>query len=391
MGYEILYRSSATSHRADFENQDQAAAQVVVDSFMNLGADSVLGEGIGFFNATAAVLEAGVMKVLPPDRTVVEILEDISPSPRLVQICRDLGRAGYTLALDDYVPGDPREELLDLVDWVKVDLLETDPKQLRRLYRELRRAGPKLLAEKVSSWAEFERCRALGFDAFQGFYFAQAEIVSGKAPEAETGALLDLMGRVQGDAETHEVAQKLKQHADLSLGLVRIANSASMARAQSLSSVEDALVYLGRRQLQRWIAILLFANNRPGGHRDPLLITAAKRGRLLELLACRLSGDVELSERAFLVGILASIDALLGRPKEELLRELNLAEEALAALLDHSGCLGQLLCTAEAFEVGDFSGAQGCMEGLGISPGDFQEDEDSAYDWVHGLVRGLGS
>ena len=91
------------------------------------------------------------------------------------------------------------------------------------------------------------------------------------------------------------------------------------------------------------------------------------------------------------MGILASIDALLGRPREEILPELNLVQEALDALLGHQGSLGLLLRTAEAFEVGDFTGAERGMNDLGIAPSDFQADEDRAYDWVHGLVRGMAS
>lgn len=389
--YEILYRASADSNSAVFEDANQAATQVVVNTFMQLGPDAVLGTGKGFFNVTASVLQSGVLSALPPERIVLEILEDIEPSDDVVRACENLRDKGFTLALDDYVPDDPREELLELVDWVKVDLLATDPKKLRRLTRWLQRRDVRLLAEKVSTPAEFETCKKLGFHSYQGFYFAHAEIVSGRAPSAEANVLLDLMQRVQAEEETREIAEVIKPHVAIGMGLMRIANSAAMARTQNLSRVEDALIYLGRRQLQRWLAILLFAQNRPGGQRDPLLITAAKRGRLLELLAGDLSEDSDFAELAFLVGVLASVEALLGRPKQEILADLNLAPIANAALLGYEGPLGALLRLAEAVERCRFGQVEEQLEALGISARLFQARENQAFEWVHGLAEGMGA
>lgn len=197
------------------------------------------------------------------------------------------------------------------------------------------------------------------------------------------------MGRLHRDEDTQCVVEGLKPHPSLSVGLLRIANSPALARAQRLSRVEDALVFLGRRQLQRWLAVLLFAEGRPAGFRDPLLVTAAKRGRLLELAAHHLEVSPAWRERAFLVGILASIDALLGRPKQEVIEELLLDEESEAALLRREGPLGELLAAAEAFERCDFSRAEAALEKLGIPTADFQAHEIAAYEWVHGLSEEL--
>ncbi len=390
-GYEILYRSSADSQVADFDDQDQASTEVVIRTFMELGPDAAFGTGKGYFNATAGVLEAGYLEVLPPERVVIELLESIEPTPQIVMACDRLRKMGFTLALDDYVPGDAREELLSLVDWVKVDLIETDPKKLRRLVRRLRRSGVHLLAEKVSSQPEFQRCISLGFDLFQGFHFSRPEIVSGCAPTHQNTALLDLMAKLQTGEETQEIAQTLKRHADLGVGLLRIANSAAMARAQSLSRIEDALVYLGRRQLQRWLAILLFSQNRPNGFLDPLLVLAAKRGRLLELLAAELNPDPDWTERAFLVGLLASADILLGRSRQEILDDLQLDEESRAALLGYEGDLGALLRIAEASESCDFTRLEDQLSTLAITQAAFQEAENSAYEWFHNMSGSLAA
>ncbi len=391
IGYELLFRASAESQLADFDDQDRAAASVVVDAFVHLGPELVLGSTLGFLNVTRPVLASGALSALPPDRVVIEILEDIEPDDEVIGACEALRARGFSLALDDYVPGDSREEMLPLADWVKVDLLETDPKQLKRLVRQLRGSGPRLLAEKVSTREEHAHCHRLGFDYFQGFYFAHPEILSGRSMEPSQAALLELLGRLQRDEDTSRVVEALKPHPSLSVGLLRIANSSAVARAQRVARVEDALVFLGRRQLRRWLAVLLFAHDRPGGLADPLLITAAKRGRLLELAARHLDVDTAWRERAFLVGILASIDALLGRPKAELIGELHLDAEAEGALLRHEGLLGRLLTLAEDFERGAFERVDTGLAELAIPAARFQAAELAAYEWVHGLAEDLAA
>ncbi len=131
--------------------------------------------------------------------------------------------------------------------------------------------------------------------------------------------------------------------------------------------------------------MLLFAEGCPGGFRDPLLITAAKRGRLLELAALHLDVAAAWCDRAFLVGILASIDALLGRPKQDVVRELHLDEESESALLTHSGRLGELLFAAESFDRSEFDRVEESLERLGIPAAEFQLAEIAAYAWVHNL------
>ncbi len=389
VAYELLYRAGVDSQTADFSDQDKAAAQVVADTFMRLGPDAVLGEALGFFNVTGALLRSDMVQVLPCDRVVVEVLETVRPDGENLLALERLRKQGFRLALDDYVPDDEREELLDLADWVKVDLLATDPKALRGLVRKLRNTRAKLLAEKVSDRTSFERCRKLGFDYFQGFYFARPEVLSGRSLNPGAAALLDLMGRLQAEASTAEVVQALKPHPDLSVGLLRVANSAALAPAQRLARLEDALVYLGRQQLLRWVAVLLFSHDRPGGQRDPLLITAAKRGRLLELVAALLDRNPAWTDRAFLVGILASVEALLGRPLAELVEELRLDTETTAALLRHEGRLGRLLQTALAFERGDFAAVERELADLGLQAADFQAAENAAFEWVHRFLQTL--
>src|SRR5690349_23437573 len=81
----------------------------------------------------------------------------------------------------------------------------------------------------------------------------------------------------------------------LSLNLLRLVNSRAAGPDRHIESVSQALVQLGRSQLQRWLQILLYSV--PDGQANqlelnsPLLQLATTRGRLLELMSLALRPD----------------------------------------------------------------------------------------------------
>ena len=168
VAYELLFRSSAEARVADFDEVGRAAVRVMVDTFAALGMEAVLGRAQGFFNVTGEVFLSESIEALPRDRVVLEILESVEPTPEIQARCRELQEAGFAIALDDWVADDPRECLLPWASVVKVDLPAVPRKELRKLVRKLKEAEVQLLAEKVETAEEFEVCRKLGFDLFQG-------------------------------------------------------------------------------------------------------------------------------------------------------------------------------------------------------------------------------
>jgi len=388
VGYELLFRSAADATRAVFDEQNSAAARVIVNTFTALGADAVLGDGLGFFNVTAEVLRTDVLEALPPERVVIEILENVEDHPAVLRRCRALRERGFRLALDDWCEKDPRIGLLEIADLVKVDLLAVPPGRLRRVVRQLRRREVGLVAEKVESREDFRRCRDLGFDYFQGFFFARPVVLEGVALDPGRAALLELLQKIQAEAETAEIVEVMKLHVNLGLNLLRLVNSAALPKPNRIERVEDAIHYLGRQHLQRWIAILLFAGGDRDGVRSPLLLAAAHRGRLLELLAWEGRGGAVSADRAFLAGMLSFLDALLRRPLAEVLGQLHLHEDLRRALLHREGALGELLEVAELAMNGDAVALEPRLAPLGLDLEGFQRAEQAAFVWVHDLRTG---
>jgi len=389
VAYELLFRSSAQATVADFDEVGHAAVRVMVNTFASLGMDAVLGRSLGFFNVTRDVFLSDLVEALPRERVVLEILEDVEPTEDIVERCRDLVAEGFTIALDDWIPDDPREILLPYAKIVKVDLPAVPPADLRKLVRKLRRADVQLLAEKVETAEEFAACDKLGFDLFQGYFFAKPIVLEGADLDATKTTLIQLLQQVTGETETATIVETFKQDAKLGLNLLRLVNTAGRAARVRLDTIEGAVRHLGRQQLARWVTILLYARGKGADMRSPLLTTAAHRGRLMESLVG--AADIQdrdgvHAERAFLVGMLSMADALLGRPLDFLVKELRLGDELSRALTHHEGELGELLTMVEAIERGDVEKFEPALLSRDLDLASLQVLENETYAWVHGLT-----
>lgn len=207
----------------------------------------------------------------------------------------------------------------------------------------------------------------LGFELFQGYFFAKPVTLSGKRADPSRLAAMKLLGLVMSDADTSELEKVFKHDPALTYNLLRLVNSVGMGMLQRITSLAHAIAVLGRRQLQRWLQLLLYVHHGSGGAKDPLLQLAATRGKLMELLAGELArGNRELEDHAFMVGIMSLLDVLLSMPLEQIVEQLNLAEDVRAALLERSGRLGDMLRLTEMLERNDY---EAVVELLLLHPG----------------------
>src|SRR5690606_10523330 len=130
------------------------------------------------------------------------------------------------------------------------------------------------------------------------------------------------------DADLAAVEAAFKGEPALLANLLRLTNSVGVGGALSsrITSVRNALSVLGQRQLLRWLQLLLFS--RPGTPigRNPLMLLAALRGRLMELVAEKLHPTRrDLQDLAFITGLMSLIPAALGLPMTEVLAHIAVA------------------------------------------------------------------
>jgi c-di-GMP-related signal transduction protein len=352
--YELLFRNGQ-KNAASVTDDLGATANVVINAFIEFGVEQALGPYKGFINCDERLLMSDAIEALPPEKLVLEVLETVEITPPLVERCRELKARGFTLALDDFVDvTDAYRPMLALADIVKVEILPFDAPRLADTTRRLRQWPVQLLAEKVDARDQADHCMQLGYQLFQGYYFAKPTVISGRKVGHSQLTLMRLLNLIVQDAETTALETVLKQEPGLTLNLLRLTNSVATGVRTKITSPRHAVTMLGRRQLQRWLQLLLYTNPAGGGTGSPLLQMAATRGRLMELIATRLHGaNSDVAENAFMTGILSLMPAVMNMSMEEILHSINLGAEVNDALLMGIGELGALISLAEALESGD--------------------------------------
>jgi c-di-GMP-related signal transduction protein len=365
--FELLFRSGHFNG-AQIEDDVFASATVINHAFSELGVETVLGKHTGFINLSAPLIMSDVIELLPRNKVVLEILETVRVTDQLVQRCLELKRAGFTLALDDFTGReDEFKSLLDIVDIVKVDVQHMDDATLRETTHRLQQLPVRLLAEKVDSREQVERCLALGYELFQGYYFARPSIITGKRLGRAETALMRLLSLVLSDADTPQIESVFGQNPDLGVNLIKLLNSVAVGGKDRIDSLRDALTVLGRTQLQRWLQVLLFTlSSAPAAEfPSPLLILAATRGKLMELIAHGLRpADRDFHDKAFMTGILSLVNALLGMSMAEILGPMPVDEDVRYGLIRRSGPLGSMLLLVEALEESELMGIEKALEAV---------------------------
>jgi EAL and modified HD-GYP domain-containing signal transduction protein len=314
--------------------------------------------------------------LLPPDRVVLEVLEDVEPTPEVIQAMKDLLAKGYTVALDDFVFDGRLDSLLPYCQLVKVEYPAADRTKLRRDVAKLKAMGIVTLAEKVEEKVDQKLCMDVGFDLFQGYYFAKPELVNGSAVKTGSGTLIQLLQELQNpDVSIGRVEDLLGRDARLTHQLLRIARSAALGAGAGVTSIRAALMTIGITRVSALVGLMMMAE-RSGTHSD-LLTLGTVRAKLGEELSRRLK--LSGADRHFTVGLLSVLDAVLGRPMPEVLAEIPLAADLKSALLDPSdhGDLSNVLNAVIATERGDWS----VVQSLGLRTQDVSECAVLAIQW----------
>ncbi len=236
-----------------------------------------------------------------------------------------------------------------------------------------------LQTQNDREWAQANAC---SFST--GEYLLARSAAPGKADMTKL-KLLKLLGLIEGDASTSDLEDIFREESKLSYSLLRLVNSAAMSPRSPITSFGQAINLLGRRQLQRWLQLLVYSDPNNGQHPTPLLPKAAARGRLIELLSARLPLDPGLEnpeDMAFMIGTFSLLDVLLNMPMSDILNQLPLPEPARQALNDHTGPFGELLsavCDGDKRELGS---AAAKLEALDISPETYLDAQLTAIGWA---------
>lgn len=349
-GYELLYRNDL-QNQANMDNGDVATAQVIMNSFMEIGLNTIVGSHNAFINMTRSFLVGDLPIPFPTEHVVLEILEDIEVDAELLTGVKMLAAQGFTIALDDFIFAENLRPLVELADIVKIDLLALDENKLEQHVQELRKHKVKLLAEKVETREQFEHCKQLGFDYFQGYFFCKPNIMQSNHIPNNHLATLQLLGKLQNpDTRVEELNDIISRDMSLSYRLLRLINSAYYGLPNTIGSIHQAIVYLGYKSIKRWASLLAIGSN--DDKPEALTSLAMIRAKMCELLSC--NNKENGKHLFFTVGLFSALDALMDTPMETLVENLPLSNEIVNALLRHEGPAGEALACTLAFERGDW-------------------------------------
>ena len=387
--YELLFRRASTG-AADVTNDIGATATVIAHA-SKLGLVNVIGSLPGFINVDAEVLLSDFIQFLPYDKVFLEILETVKVSEELIARIIDLKSQGYRFVLDDVVAdSEELRRLIPFVDIIKIDIVAIDRAQLTNLFHPLKIHHKKMLIEKVETLEDFAFCHDLGFDLFQGYFFSRPKVLTGKKLHTTQLQVVNILNMLIAEAEIGDIETAIKKDAGLALNLIRLVNTAAFMTKQRIATIRQAINVLGRRQLQRWLQILMYAgSDQADTLMSPLLVLATTRGRLMELMAQKiLSHDQLASDTAFTVGIMSLINVLFDTPMVQLLAQISVSDEIKKALISRTGIYGdmlQLVIDLECMSGADAMPLAG-MQHLELAPADLRSMQLQAYEFSNNIV-----
>ncbi|HYX86488.1 MAG TPA: HDOD domain-containing protein [Gaiellales bacterium] len=351
-GYELLFRATNEDEAATIADLNEATASTIVTTFADIGLEALVGGRMCFVNVTREFILNDFVPLLPVGRVGLEISREVASDPNVALRLSELAEMGYIVVLHNFVMRPDSAPLLALAHMVKLDAHSFTDDQLRDQVRELSAHRVKLVAERIEDYAQFERCRAAGFEYFQGFFFCQPKTVTGKGIPSNRLAQVQLMAALQKpDVELEELDAVISRDLGVSYRLLRWINSAYFSLPRKVSSVHEALVLLGVRNVRSWAMLVTLAglDDTP----TELTRTAMLRAKMCELLAQALARPD--TESYFTAGLFSVIDAFMNMRMVDVLAELPLAPGLHAALLEREGPLGEVLDWVTAYERGEFA------------------------------------
>ncbi len=348
VGYELLFRDPETFSRqnpqAAFDG-NRATSSVLLNLFTESDLNSVTGGLPAYINFTEELIHTPPL--IDADALVIEILEDIPVTDRLVESLKSLKKNGYTLALDDFAMGAQYEAILPLIDIVKLELPALDDASLAQALTSLRKYPLKLLAEKVETPEQFKRCVELGCDLFQGYFLSKPEDVKGRKLATSKLAVIQLISEIQNpEVDIPGLTRVIMKDPALSFKLLKLVNSAAFRRSREIESIQMAVALLGLDRVKSWASLLALSkiDDKPQALHMLALVRALMSEKLAEFIA------PQLSDRFYTVGLLSCLDAFFDQALAEIVQGISLDQTTREALLDHSGPAGLALSTTLLFE-----------------------------------------
>ena len=393
VGYELLFRSGETSF-CDSADAVTATSQVIMSAILGVGLDRLLGGKPAFVNFDRTLLLGDWTTLLPPGKSVVEIVGTVEPDEEVFFACRKLRLKGYALALDDCRDDARTAAFAPFVDILKVDFQQTSPDDQQAVVRYYRKLQLRMVAKKVETEPEFGRALHLGYEYFQGYFFDRPTLLrAARVPTSRISALRLVRQIQREDLDFVAIEELIRNEASFSNSFLAYVNSGAFQWRDRVESIGYGLVLLGADEIRKWVWIACLSSL--GESRPKVLIAQAlMRGHFCEEIArsSRLSLGISAP---FLLGTFSLLDAILERPLDGILDDLDIDENIQDALLGAVGGeenpLTILLRTVKSYETGDWSEVEAAARIFGLSADALNTCYLESLSWVDKVISPYGS
>lgn len=388
--YELLFRQPGETKASVLDNS-AATARVLINAIQNMGLESLLGDKKGFINVDESILLGGLIDILPKEQFVIEILETTKVTSEVIAKVGEYKKQGYTFALDDVVLNreycDEFKNLFGAVDILKMDYMLCDKEELKKSMVVFKKLHVKMLAEKVETQDDYEFCRGLGFNLFQGYFFAKPVVITSRSVDPSKAATVQLINMLRQDAEAYELEKVIKNYPDLYINLLKFMNSAAFFTKGNVTSIKHAMALLGRENLSKWLYLILYAGPNNDSFDNPLLLTAQIRARTMESLWRKTKKSNDKSGAAYLVGLISLMDVVFGRKIEDVVKEFNVDMTIKNAVTRKDGELGLLLQVVQDYEQDNIIALEQHFRVMGLKFEDFNSIMLDSYDFAGNIGK----
>jgi len=378
--YELM--SHATTNNTEPVKADIATSQVIINAFMEIGIDKLVGKKIAFITLTEHFLQSDYELPLPTDNVILKIPGYVNVNSEVLDGANRLADAGFKLALDNYLQHPSLQPLAKIASIIDINIEHLSAAELRGNLKILNNRHPTILVDHVKDHDAYDSCRDMGVDFIQGYFLNRPHIVSGESLDSNQMSIINLLSTLHNpETDTDTVVDIISKDVALSYKILQLMNSAFFTRTTKVESIQHATVMLGRKQLCTWASMMALSgmNDKP---REQVRISMI-RARNCELLAEK--AQLKNADSFFTVGMFSSLDLLMDRSLEELIAPLPLADNVVAALLNREGELGEAINCTLAQEEGDWIN----ILFANLSPDDLSDINIQAINWAEDVLNSI--
>jgi len=367
MGYELLYRTLGAEDKACFQDEDSASLSVLSTLLHDLGHAQVLAGRMAFVNIGAGALhQTGALSLLTPRLTVLELSPSVMPDASTIQRLRALRQDGFGIAVTAVPSMDSLAPWLEIATHLKVDLSRVDDSLLDVFVANLRFGAHTLIAEKVETPAQVQRCIELGFHGLQGWHVGRPEVMGSVKLGVRHAVLARILEQLAADASLQAIEATFKHDIALCWRLLRYTAASNFGLLIEVESLRHAIELVGKRRLVRWIQLLQATVEEPSPAAERLIAVAVMRGRMLEMVGADYFNGTDC-DNLFLVGAFSVLPSMLMQTMAESIGTVALPEAVADALTTREGRFGPLLELVEALEADDSDRIDALCAELSIS------------------------